>query len=288
MRLLEKCPKLRFPAYLCGFSSLSSAVNIFLTAECAEAFAEVRREKLEVSTPRSFCAAHRRTKSFDNFSPLINTPRMDWKYKRFHQERLFPASLDLVLEAARTFVSDSLGWQTTETPEGFSAEGYSFSHRALAEFHFQSAAGGTKVSVALRVERAGATGFMLFDVGGYYSIQIRKWLDGIQWTLHQKQTDGQSEMLKPAVPAGNKAAAFLFNGCLVFIVVMFALWFLVNFIAAVIGLVTGTLYLWGRGGTLVVHGLWARIISTLILLFGAWLVWRIQRQRSKRITYLPR
>jgi len=95
-------------------------------------------------------------------------------------------------------------------------------------------------------------------------------------------------MLKPAAPAGNKAAVFLFNGCLVFIVVMFALWFLVNFIAAVIGLVTGTLYLWGRGGTLVVHGIWARIVSVLILLFGVWIGWRIQRQRSKGITYLPR
>ena len=31
-------------------------------------------------------------------------------------------------------------------------------------------------------------GFMLVDVGGYYSIQIRKWLDGIQWTLTQKLT----------------------------------------------------------------------------------------------------
>src|SRR5262245_53483154 len=213
---------------------------------------------------------------------------MDWKYKHFHQERLFPASLDLVLEAARTFVSDSLGWQTTETPEGFSAEGYSFSHRSLAEFHFQSAAGGTKVSVALRVERADATGFMLFDVGGYYSIQIRKWLDGIQWTLHQKQTTDRNARASPPLSPQNKAAAYLFNGCLVFIVVMFGLWFLVNFIGAAVGLVTGNLYLWGRGGTLVVHGIWARIVSVLILLFGAWLVWRIQRQRSKRITYLPR
>ena len=28
---------------------------------------------------------------------------MDWKYKHFHQERVFPAPRDLVTEAARTF-----------------------------------------------------------------------------------------------------------------------------------------------------------------------------------------
>jgi len=234
-----------------------------------------------MSTPRSFRAAHRRPKSFDNFQLVINTPRMDWKYKHFHQERLFSASRELVLEAARSFVSNSLGWQITDTSEGYSAEGYSFSHRALADFQVQSAAGGTTVSVALRVERAGVTGFMLFDVGGYYSIQIRKWLDGIQWTLHQQQTAGQGETLTPPVTPHNKAAAFLFNGCLVFIVVMFALWFLVNFIAAMVGVATGTLYLWGRGGTLVVHGIWARIISVLILMFGVWLAWRIKTQRAR-------
>jgi hypothetical protein len=34
---------------------------------------------------------------------------MDWKYKHFHQERDFPASRDLVFEAARTFMAESVG-----------------------------------------------------------------------------------------------------------------------------------------------------------------------------------
>src|ERR1043166_4543088 len=155
---------------------------------------------------------------------------MDWKYKHFHQERLFSASHELVLEAARTFVSNSLGWQITDTTEGFSAEGYSFSHRALADFHVQSAAGGTKVSVALRVERAGPTGFMLFDVGGYYSIQIRKWLDGIQWSVRQQMT-GTTEQTAPPMPTENKTGARLFNGCLLFSFAIIGLWFLGNFIS---------------------------------------------------------
>jgi len=127
---------------------------------------------------------------------------MDWKYKHFHQERVFAAPRDLVTEAARTFMTESLGWRITDfglggdsgrdvrapsdTMDGFTAEGYSFSHRAIANLHIQTTAGGassengTRVAIELLVERASSWGFMLFDVGGYYNIQIRKCLDGIQ------------------------------------------------------------------------------------------------------------
>jgi len=209
---------------------------------------------------------------------------MDWKYKHFHQERVFPAPRDLVFEAARTFMAESLGWQVTNTPDGFTAQGYSFSHRAIANLRIQSAAGGassesgTRVAIELLVERAGWRGFMLFDVGGYYNIQIRKWLDSIQWSLHQKLTGSHDESTNPLVLAENKPAAYIFNGCLVFIVAMFALYFLVTFICAVVGLITGNLYLLGRGGTLAVHGIWGRIVSALILMFGAFLAWRIKRK----------
>src|SRR5438128_6533775 len=165
---------------------------------------------------------------------------MDWKYKHFHHERVFPSPRDLVTEAARTFMAESLGWQVTNTPEGFTAEGYSFSHRAIANLHIQSAVGGpslesgTRVAIELLVERAGWRGYMLFDVGGYYNIQIRKWLDGIQWSLHQKLTGSDDQSTNPLVLAANKPAAYIFNGCLVFTCVMFALYFLVIFVGAVV------------------------------------------------------
>ena len=209
---------------------------------------------------------------------------MDWKYKHFHQERVFAAPRDVVTEAARTFMAESLGWQVTNTPDGFTAQGYSFSHRAIANLGIQSAAGGaslesgTRVAVELLVERAGWRGFMLFDVGGYYNIQIRKWLDGIQWSLHQKLTGSHDESTNPLVLAANKPSAYIFNGCLVFIVVTFAFYFVVTFVSAVVGLLTGHLFLPGRG-SLIVHGTWARILSALILIFGAFLAWRIKRKQ---------
>ena len=205
---------------------------------------------------------------------------MDWKYKHFHQERVFPAPRDVVTQAARTFMAESLGWQITDTADGFTAQGYSFSHRAIANLQFQSAAGGTKVAIELLVERTGWRGYMLFDVGGYYNIQIRKWLDGIQWALHRELTGTHDESQNPLVLAQNKPAAYIFNGCLMFIVVMFGLYFLITFIEAVVGLLTGNLYLLGRGGTLAIHGIWGRIVSALILMFGAFVVWRIKRKPS--------
>src|SRR5438874_511024 len=199
---------------------------------------------------------------------------MDWKYKHFHQDRVFPAPRDVVTEAARRFMHESLGWQITETSDGFTAEGVSFSHKAIAHLQFQSVGDGTRVAIELLVERAGWRGYMLFDVGGYYNIQIRKWLDGVQWSIHQKLTGTRDESTNPLVFAENKPAAYIFNGCLVFIVVMFGLYFLVTFICAVVGLITGNLYLLGRGGSLVIQGTLARIVSALILLGGAFVAWR--------------
>ncbi|HEY8204987.1 MAG TPA: hypothetical protein VIF81_09695 [Pyrinomonadaceae bacterium] len=137
------------------------------------------------------------------------------------------------------------------------------------------------MTLELLVERAGVSGFMLFDVGGYYNIQIRKWLDGIQWHIHQNFTSGQPQSPTPPMPQSNKGAACLFNGCLGFIVVMFGLSFIVALICAVVGLITGHLYLLGRGGTLVIEGILARIVSALILLVGVWIVWRLKKQRFK-------
>src|SRR5215471_15428706 len=208
---------------------------------------------------------------------------MDWKYKHFHQEKVFAAPRDLVLEAVRGYVTQTLGWKIAETETELTGEGQCFLHRAIVNFRLDPAGSETKVIVDLQVARAGSSGFMLWDVGGYYNIQIRKWFEGIQWLIHQRLAGGEIQSAAP-VPASNKYSACVFNGCLGFIVVMFALWLVVNLICAIIGLLTGSLYLFGRGGTLVVHGIWARIISVLILAAGAFIVWKMLGRRRERAT----
>lgn len=105
---------------------------------------------------------------------------MDWKYKHFRQQKNFPGSPEVVFRAAREFMSESLGWQVAETPNGMTATGSSAARNAIANFQIKPSAGGTTVEIELLVERAGVTGFMLFDVGGYYNIQMRHWFDGLQ------------------------------------------------------------------------------------------------------------
>lgn len=206
---------------------------------------------------------------------------MDWKYKHFHQKRVFPEQRDLVRDAAQAFMTESLGWQVTSIPDGLTAQGSSFSHHAIAHLHIQTAGDGTTVSIELLVERAGWRGFMLFDVGGYYNIQLRKWLDGIQWSLHQKLTGTKDEAANPLVVAQNKTSAYIFNGCLVFIVLSFALYLVVTFISALVGLITGNLLLLGRNSP-VIHGPAARILSALILLGGVFVAWRMRKSTGHR------
>jgi hypothetical protein len=209
---------------------------------------------------------------------------MDFKYKHFHQQRLYPAAREEVFDRARAVMAESVGWTIAdETLEGFTAQGSSFGHAGVANVQIHSAGGGTLVDIELRVERAGFSGFMLFDVGGYYNIQIRKWLDGIQASVHQQAT-GQAPPSAPPLQPPNKSAARVFHGCLLLIAIGFGLYFVATFIEAVIGLTTGNLFLVGRGGSLTVHGPAARAISAAILLFGAWIVWRmIKKPRARSV-----
>ena len=207
---------------------------------------------------------------------------MDFKYKHFRQQRLFSASPAEVFDCARAVMAESAGWAVAnETADGFTAAGSSFGHAGIADVQVRSSGGGAVVDVQLRVERAGFSGFMLLDVGGYYNIQIRKWLDAIQASLHQ-QASGQAAPAAAPLQSRNKATACAFNGCLIFIAITIGVYFLVTFVCALIGLTTGNLLLIGRGGDLMVHGVAARVISAAILLFGVWIVWRIFRKPRTR------
>ncbi len=206
---------------------------------------------------------------------------MDWRNKRFDRGAVFQARRELVFEAARTFAAESLvGWQITDTADGFEARGRGASHAATAEFRIEPAPFGTKVAVTLLVERGGPLGFMLFDVGGYYDGQLRKWLEGIQWRLHQRLAPAtqheSSEQGRQAIPKATWAGP-LSVGC---IGALFVLPVFLFCIFAVTGLLTGNLYLLGRrGGT--IHGLWARIISGVVLTVVALVAFRMLRMRKR-------
>ena len=206
---------------------------------------------------------------------------MDWKYKHFEREAVFPARRELVAEAARTFLAESLGWKMSDTADGFEATGHSGGHAAIAKFRIELAPAGTKVAVALLVERASPLGFMLADVGSYYDRQIRHWLDGIQACVNQKLAPaGQPEAaaaVQQAVAKARRGPA-LFIGC---VLAFFLFVALIYVIAALIGLMTGHLYIPGRGGgDVTLHGPWARIVSALMLAGLAWLVFRVFKSRK--------
>lgn len=189
-----------------------------------------------------------------------------------------------MVAAARQYFVESLAWQITDNAEGFNAEGTSFSHKCIVRLRFPSDATATKMVVDLAVSRAGGHGFMLFDVGGYYNIQIRHWLDGTQSNLHSNVSPQSTPISIPPPPSsGNEGAACVFNGCLGFIVAMVLLYVIITFFEAVVGLITGHLSLIGRGGTITVEGQWARVISAVILMFFIFIAWRIKRNRSSRI-----
>ena len=139
---------------------------------------------------------------------------MDWKYKHFNHEATFGALGGDVLEAARIVVNESLG-SIENTADGFIARGDSAWHAAIATFHITPAPEGTRLTVELLVERAAMRGYMLFDVGGYYNIQIDKWFTGIAQCLGSTN----EQILISKTTRDSKIPRGCLMGCLVYLVV---------------------------------------------------------------------
>ena len=104
-----------------------------------------------------------------------------------------------------------------------------------------------------------------------------------QGVYQQPLSTVQQEAVAQSIQAApkNKWAGLLFGGCLIATLILATL---IYFISAVIGLLTGYLYLPGRGHSGIVHGAWARIISVIILAIFAWiLVWILRDRRKRRL-----
>jgi hypothetical protein len=89
------------------------------------------------------------------------------------------------------------------------------------------------------------------------------------------QTIAPSKQTSPV----NRLAGSVLGGCVIATLVLATFTY---FISAIIGLVTGHLYLPGRGHGGMVHGALARILAVVILLMFAWVVVWVLRQRRKR------
>ena len=208
---------------------------------------------------------------------------MDWKYKHFTQQAVFPADARAVRQSLRAFAADYLpGWSVTETPDGLELSGSSAGHAAVANFQVEPAGSGTRVTITMRVERASPLGFMLVDIGGYYDGQLSKWLSAVPWWIEQAQRKGEPAKYDPSpmqapkpVPGTNWVI-----GCMIISGLLIVGIYLV---AAIVGLLTGNLFLAGRGsGSTTLHGAPARIVSAIILGLAAWFVYRIFRPRQAK------
>jgi hypothetical protein len=207
-------------------------------------------------------------------------PGMSWTKKQFHSEATFQAPRHEVAEAARAVMAALVEhWRVEDTSDGFQASGYSGAHKATANFHVVPWSGGAKVTVDLLVDRFSSTGFMIFDVGGYYNRQLRKWLQAIQWELHNQ---GASQAAPEQLAQKRSATACVANGCLLLIVAVFVLDAIATCIFAVVGLFTGKLLVIGRGGSFTMHGPWARIVSAIILAVAVLLVIRYKRWSARK------
>ena len=88
-----------------------------------------------------------------------------------------------------------------------------------------------------------------------------------------------------ANPAARRVGG-IFIGCLLLV---FLIWIIANLVFAIIGLITGYLYLpSARGGEAIeLYGVWARVVSVIVLLFYggiAFLIFRWSRkQRHPKI-----
>ena len=146
---------------------------------------------------------------------------MDWKYKHFNHEAIYKASRESVLEAARAVMAESFEG-ILDTTDGFEVRGYGAWHAEIATLHITPAPDGTKVAVELLVERAAMRGYMLVDIGGYYSGQIDKWFSRIS----QHLGSAQEEILVSKTTSNVKVQRGCLTGCLVYLIVGACLGFL--------------------------------------------------------------
>lgn len=211
---------------------------------------------------------------------------MDWKYKYFKQEAVFQAETGIVREALHAFAKDWLNdWKVSETWDGLEAKSPPGFRSGTAKFRIEPALGGTKVAIEMQVQRAASLGLMVFDFGGYYDGQIRKWLQALPWWIQQKQAaatqsagqHGKSVPAGPPIPKPERHTDRLMGCVTILIVIVGSMYAIV----ALAGLVTGNLYIPGNDGGFTIHGQGARILAASFLVLFSWIAVRLWNVRKR-------
>jgi hypothetical protein len=116
---------------------------------------------------------------------------------------------------------------------------------------------------------------------GKNKTNVESFFAQVEHTIAQGPISGSASEPGPITQAKSPAnrAGSIFIGCAL---TVFLLGLFLYLLFAVIGLLTGTLYMPGRGGDLTLHGMWARIVSGLILLGFTWIAVLVFRKRKRK------
>ena len=104
----------------------------------------------------------------------------------------------------------------------------------------------------------------------------------VQHTISQGPASGSATAPGPITQTKSSPAnrvGSIFIGCAL---TLFLLGLLMYLLFAVIGLLTGTLFMPGRGNGITLHGTWARIVSGLILVGFTWVLLLVFRKSRRK------
>jgi hypothetical protein len=202
-------------------------------------------------------------------------------YPRFRATRNFPLPQE-ELPAAIKWTLEDLGWPykivgDTQFQARIPTTNWSWHHELKVTIH---------PACLIEAQSKSAYQEMFIDLGrnkANVEIFFARLDQGIRHELYRNPVPARDqefpEHTGQSVPRSRANA--LLGGCFVVLILLIPV---VYFISAVIGLLTGNLFLPSRGsGGGTIHGLWARIISAIILAIFAWaLIWLWRKRNLHR------
>lgn len=200
---------------------------------------------------------------------------------RFSERRAFQLRQDELAAAVRAAL-ENLGWSYKAlSDEEFLASvpfsGLTWGEEFKVRIHPGGVIEAESECVNGRVPQVFDFGRNRQNVQTFLGLVARGTGQGIQQRPVNAAMQESARRVAQAVPQ-RRLAVTLFGGCLI---AALAFGILIYLVTSVIGLLTGNLYLLGRGDATVVHGTWARIISAVILALFVWILVRVLKFRRK-------